>query len=189
MVFFYDFWFIFVVVLFVGFFFLEGFDFGVGMVICFFGYNELECRVLINMIGLFWDVNEVWFLIGVGVIFVVFLNWYVMMLSGYYILFVIVLFVLMGCGVVFEFCGKVDYVKWVKVWDWVVFFGSLIFLFVFGVLFMILFCGMLIDVDMNIYVYLFDYINVYFVFGGVIVIFFCFQYGLMFIMLCMIGDL
>lgn len=145
--------------------------------------------MLINIIGLFWDVNEVWLLIGMGVIFVVFLNWYVMMLSGYYILFIIIFFVLMGCGVVFEFCGKVNNLKWVKIWDWVVFFGSFILLFVFGFIFISMFCGMLIDGYMNMYVGFLDIVNVYFVFGGVVVIFFLFLYGLMFVILCMIGDL
>lgn len=67
--------------------------------------NVLECCVFVNMIGLFWDVNEVWLLIVGGVIFVVFFNWYVIMFSGYYILLVFLLFVLIGCGVFFEFCG------------------------------------------------------------------------------------
>lgn len=116
-----DLWFILVAVLFVGFFFLEGFDFGVGMATRFLGHNELERRVLINTIGPFWDANEVWLLTGAGAIFAAFPNWYATMLSGYYIPFVIVLLALMGRGVAFEFRGKVDHLKWVKVWDWVVF--------------------------------------------------------------------
>lgn len=184
-----DLWFILVAVLFVGFFFLEGFDFGVGMATRFLGHNELERRVLINTIGPFWDANEVWLLTGAGAIFAAFPNWYATMLSGYYIPFVIVLLALMGRGVAFEFRGKVDHLKWVKVWDWGVFFGSLIPPFVLGVLFTTLFRGMPIDADMNIRAHVSDYINVYSILGGVTVTLLCFQHGLMFITLRTIGDL
>ncbi|MEG7336224.1 MULTISPECIES: cytochrome d ubiquinol oxidase subunit II [unclassified Bacillus (in: firmicutes)] len=184
-----DLWFILVAVLFVGFFFLEGFDFGVGMATRFLGHNELERRVLINTIGPFWDANEVWLLTGAGAIFAAFPNWYATMLSGYYIPFVIVLLALIGRGVAFEFRGKVDHLKWVKVWDWVVFFGSLIPPFVLGVLFATLFRGMPIDADMNIHAQVSDYFNVYSVLGGVTVTLLCFQHGLMFITLRTIGDL
>ncbi|WP_416655080.1 cytochrome d ubiquinol oxidase subunit II [Bacillus amyloliquefaciens] len=184
-----DLWFILVSVLFVGFFFLEGFDFGVGISTRFLGHNELERRVLINTIGPFWDANEVWLLTGTGAIFAAFPNWYATMLSGYYIPFIIILLALMGRGVAFEFRGKVNNLKWVKTWDWVVFFGSLIPPFVFGLIFTSMFRGMPIDGHMNMHAGFSDIVNVYSVLGGAAVTLLSFLHGLMFITLRTIGDL
>ncbi len=184
-----DLWFVLVSVLFVGFFFLEGFDFGVGISTRFLGHNELERRVLINTIGPFWDANEVWLLTGTGAIFAAFPNWYATMLSGYYIPFIIILLALMGRGVAFEFRGKVNHLKWVKTWDWVIFFGSLIPPFVFGLIFTSLFRGMPIDGHMNMHAGFSDIVNVYSVLGGAAVTLLSFLHGLMFVALRTIGDL
>ncbi len=184
-----DLWFVLVSVLFVGFFFLEGFDFGVGISTRFLGHNELERRVLINTIGPFWDANEVWSLTGTGAIFAAFPNWYATMLSGYYIPFIIILLALMGRGVAFEFRGKVNHLKWVKTWDWVIFFSGLIPPFVFGLIFTSLFRGMPIDGHMNMHAGFSDIVNVYSVLGGAAVTLLSFLHGLMFVTLRTIGDL
>ncbi len=184
-----DLWFVLVSVLFVGFFFLEGFDFGVGISTRFLGHNELERRVLINTIGPFWDANEVWSLTGTGAIFAAFPNWYATMLSGYYIPFIIILLALMGRGVAFEFRGKVNHLKWVKTWDWVIFFGDFIPPFVFGLIFTSLFRGMPIDGHMNMHAGFSDIVNVYSVLGGAAVTLLSFLHGLMFVTLRTIGDL
>jgi len=182
-------WFILVAVLFIGFFFLEGFDFGVGMATRFLGRNELERRVMINTIGPFWDANEVWLLTGGGAIFAAFPNWYATMFSGYYIPFVFVLLALIGRGVAFEFRGKVETAKWKKTWDWVVFFGSILPPFLFGVLFTSILRGMPIDADMNLHAGFTDYVNVYSVTGGVTVTLLCLLHGLIFITLRTEADL
>ncbi|BBP93189.1 hypothetical protein BsIDN1_68070 [Bacillus safensis] len=120
-------WFILVAVLFVGFFFLEGFDFGVGMSMQLLGKDAHERRILINTIGPFWDANEVWLITAGGAIFfAAFPHWYATMFSGYYIPFAVLLLALIGRGVAFEFRGKVEKASWIKAWDWVIFFGSLL---------------------------------------------------------------
>ena len=182
-------WFILVAVLFVGFFFLEGFDFGVGMASRFLGRNELERRIMVNTIGPFWDANEVWLLTGGGAIFAAFPHWYATMFSGYYIPFVFVLLALIGRGVAFEFRGKVDTPKWIKSWDWVVFGGSIMPPFLFGVLFTSILRGMPIDEQMNIHAGFSDYVNVYTVLGGITVTMLCFLHGLVFLTLKTVGDL
>lgn len=182
-------WFILVAVLFVGFFFLEGFDFGVGMASRFLGRNELERRIMVNTIGPFWDANEVWLLTGGGAIFAAFPHWYATMFSGYYIPFVFVLLALIGRGVAFEFRGKVDTPQWIKSWDWVVFIGSIMPPFLFGVLFTSILRGMPIDEQMNMHAGFSDYVNVYTVLGGVTVTMLCFLHGLVFLTLKTVGDL
>ncbi|WP_232713546.1 cytochrome d ubiquinol oxidase subunit II [Bacillus xiapuensis] len=182
-------WFILVAVLFIGFFFLEGFDFGVGMAGRLLGRNDLERRIMVNTIGPFWDANEVWLLTGGGAIFAAFPHWYATMFSGYYIPFVFVLLALIGRGVAFEFRGKVEHTSWTKAWDWVIFFGSLLPPFLFGVLFSSLLRGMPIDETMTLRAGFSDYVNVYSVTGGVTVTLLCLLHGLVFLTLRTVGDL
>lgn len=77
-------WFILITVLFAGFFFLEGFDFGVGILLPFLGKNDQERRVLINTIGPHWDGNEVWLITAGGAMFAAFPNWYSTLFSGFF---------------------------------------------------------------------------------------------------------
>ncbi|MCM3003564.1 cytochrome d ubiquinol oxidase subunit II [Priestia koreensis] len=182
-------WFVLVAVLFIGFFFLEGFDFGVGMATRFVARNDLERRMMINTIGPFWDANEVWLLTGGGAIFAAFPHWYATMFSGYYIPLVFVLLALIGRGVAFEFRGKVQHASWAKSWDWVVFLGSLLPPFLFGVLFTSMLRGMPIDENMNIHASFSDYVNVYSVVGGVTITLLCFLHGLLFLTLKTVGEL
>ena len=107
-----EFWFILVAFMFVGFFFLEGFDFGVGMSTKFVARTDAERRALINSIGPVWDANEVWLITGIGAMFAAFPNWYASMLSGFYLVFVIILLALIGRGVAFEFRGKAESPVW-----------------------------------------------------------------------------
>ncbi|MBB3909279.1 cytochrome d ubiquinol oxidase subunit II [Anoxybacteroides rupiense] len=182
-------WFILVAVLFIGFFFLEGFDFGVGMAGRFLGKNDVERRIMINTIGPFWDANEVWLLTGGGAIFAAFPHWYATMFSGYYIPFVFVLLALIGRGVAFEFRGKVDHPSWKQTWDWIIFFGSILPPFLFGVLFSSILRGMPIDQSMTLHAEFSDYVNIYTVTGGVAVTLLCFLHGLLFLTLKTVGDL
>lgn len=182
-------WFILVAVLFIGFFFLEGFDFGVGMSVRLLARNDFERRVLINTIGPFWDANEVWLLTAGGAIFAAFPHWYATMFSGYYIPFVFVLLALIGRGVAFEFRGKVDKVNWTQSWDWVIFFGSMLPPFLFGVLFSSILRGMPIDETMTLRAGFSDYVNVYTVVGGVTVTLLCLVHGLLFTSLKTVGDI
>ncbi|MEK5478401.1 cytochrome d ubiquinol oxidase subunit II [Paenibacillus sp. FSL R5-0407] len=182
-------WFVLVAVLFIGFFFLEGFDFGVGMSTRFLAKNDMERRVLINSIGPFWDANEVWLLTAGGAMFAAFPNWYATMFSGYYTPLVVLLLALITRGVAFEFRGKVDNGKWKGTWDVAIFLGSLLPPFLLGVVFSGLLKGLPIDGDMEMKAGLFDMVNIYTLVGGITVVVLCLVHGLMFTSLRTTGDL
>ena len=184
-----EFWFILIAVLFIGFFFLEGFDFGVGMSTRLLARNQTERTVMVNTIGPFWDANEVWLLTGGGAIFAAFPNWYATMFSGYYLPLLAVLLFLIGRGVSFEFRRKVDHPQWTNTWDWVIFFGSLVPPFLLGVLFTSMLKGMPIQADMNMYAGFTDFINIYSLWGGLTVTLLCFLHGLNFLTLKTDGDI
>ncbi|WP_040208495.1 cytochrome d ubiquinol oxidase subunit II [Neobacillus jeddahensis] len=182
-------WFVLIAVVFIGFFFLEGFDFGVGMATRFLARGQTERTVMVNTIGPFWDANEVWLLTGGGAIFAAFPHWYATMFSGYYIPLLAVLLCLIGRGVSFEFRRKVDNPKWTKIWDWVIFFGSLLPPFLLGVLFTSMLKGMPIQDDMNMRAGFTDFINVYSLWGGLTVTLLCFLHGLYFLSLKTVDDI
>ncbi|MDU7473153.1 MAG: cytochrome d ubiquinol oxidase subunit II [Paenibacillus macerans] len=182
-------WFILVAVLFIGFFFLEGFDFGIGMSTRFLAKNDMERRVLINSIGPFWDANEVWLLTAGGAMFAAFPNWYATMFSGYYTPLVVLLLALIARGVAFEFRGKVGSEKWKSTWDAAIFLGSLLPPFLLGVVFAGLKKGLPIDGDMEMKAGLFDMVNVYTLVGGITVVVLCLVHGLLFASLRTTGSL
>ncbi|WAA12919.1 cytochrome d ubiquinol oxidase subunit II [Fervidibacillus halotolerans] len=183
-------WFVLIGVLFVGFVFLEGFDFGVGMATKFLAKNNMERRVLINTIGPFWDANEVWLLTAGGAMFAAFPHWYATLFSGYYLAFVLLLLALIARGVAFEYRGKHDNPNWFKTWDWAIFLGSILPPFLLGVLFTGLIKGLPINADMEMNASFFgDLVNVYTVIGGIVFVMLVYLHGLMFISLKTDGDL
>ncbi|WP_116277409.1 cytochrome d ubiquinol oxidase subunit II [Virgibacillus dokdonensis] len=182
-------WFILIAVLFVGFLFLEGFDFGVGMAMRFVAKTPGERRVLINTIGPVWDGNEVWLITAGGAMFAAFPNWYATLFSGLYMPLVIMLLLLIGRGVAFEFRSKLDNPKWRDTWDWTIFISSLLNPLLWGVVFAALMAGLPIDSEMNIYASVFDYITPYTLIGGIAITLLCFLHGLFFITLKTTGDL
>jgi cytochrome d ubiquinol oxidase subunit II len=119
-------WFILIGVLFAGFFFLEGFDYGVGMLMPFLGKDDRERRLMINTIGPHWDGNEVWLVTAGGATFAAFPHWYATMFSGYYVALVLVLLALILRGAAFEFRSKDRNPRWRSLWDWLIFVGSLL---------------------------------------------------------------
>ncbi|PIC77788.1 cytochrome d ubiquinol oxidase subunit II [Sporosarcina sp. P19] len=184
-----DIWFILIAVLFIGFIFLEGFDFGVGMSTKFLARNDLEKRVVMNTIGPVWDANEVWLITAGGAMFAAFPHWYATAFSGFYLPFVVLLLAFIIRGVAFEFRNKVDSKAWVKTWDWAVFIGSILPPFLFGVFFTSLIRGLPIDGDMNMYASFTSFINVYTVIGGVTFVLLSYLHGLLFIGLKTVDDL
>ncbi|MFD1887681.1 cytochrome d ubiquinol oxidase subunit II [Paenibacillus wenxiniae] len=182
-------WFVLIAVLFVGFFFLEGFDFGVGMSTRLLARTDGEKRLLINSIGPFWDGNEVWLLTAGGAMFAAFPNWYATLFSGFYIPFVVLLLALIARGVAFEFRGKVGHRTWTAVWDWCIFLGSLLPPLLFGVAFSTMLKGLPIDRDMQMYAGLFDVINPYSLVAGLTTVMLCLLHGLMFSALRTTGQL
>jgi cytochrome d ubiquinol oxidase subunit II len=182
-------WFVLVAVLFIGFFFLEGFDFGVGMATRFMARNQDERSIIINTIGPVWDANEVWLISGGGAIFAAFPNWYATMFSGCYIPLLVLLVCLIGRGVAFEFRSKIPNSRWTNIWDWTIFFGSFFPPFLLGVLFTSMLKGMPIDKNMNMTAGFTDFINIYSIWGGVTVTLISFLHGLSFLTLKTEGDL
>src|ERR1051326_8501512 len=107
-----DVWFVLIAVLWTGYFFLEGFDFGVGILTKLLARNRPEKRVLINTIGPVWDGNEVWLLTAGGATFAAFPEWYATLFSGFYLPLLIILAALIVRGVCFEFRSKVESPRW-----------------------------------------------------------------------------
>ncbi len=184
-----EFWYLLVSILFVGFIFLEGFDFGIGMVSRFLGRNDLERRAFINTIGPFWDANEVWLISAIGAMFAAFPNWYATLLSGSYILFVLLLLSLIGRGVAFEFRGKVEKQAWKNAWDWVIFFGSLFPPLIFGILFSALMKGLPVERNMQMNAAFSDIVNLYTITGGVTLTMLCLWHGLIFATIRTMDDI
>ncbi len=120
----YDVWFVIITVFWVGFFILEGFDFGVGMLHSFVGRNDLERRIAVNTIGPVWDGNEVWLVVAGAAIFAAFPSWYATMFSTFYLVMVLVLVGLIIRGLSFEFRGKVSDPRWRTIWQWSLTIGS-----------------------------------------------------------------
>ena len=128
-------WFGLIAVLWIGYFILDGFDQGVGILLPFIGTDDLRRRVMINTIGPVWDGNEVWLLVAGGATFAAFPLWYATMFSGFYLALFVILLALIVRGVAFEYRGKRDSAAWRRGWDWCLFVGSLLPALLFGVAF------------------------------------------------------
>src|SRR5512146_1183892 len=148
-------WFILVAVLYIGFFLLEGFDFGVGILLPFLSRDrdpraaDAKRRQIINTIGPHWDGNEVWLLTAGGATFAAFPGWYATMFSGFYLALFLLLLALIVRGVAFEFRGKDDDPRWKSLWDWCIFAGSAMPALLWGVAFTNFVRGVPIDANMN----------------------------------------
>ena len=128
-------WFGLIAVLWVGYLVLEGFDFGVGMLLPVLGRNDTERRVLINTIGPVWDGNEVWLLTAGGATFAAFPLWYSVLFSAFYLPLLLILAALIIRGVAFEYRGKIDDGAWRARWDLAIIVGSALPSLLWGVAF------------------------------------------------------
>lgn len=126
-------WFILIAVLWIGYLVLEGFDYGVAMLIPYLGRTEKEKRVMVNTIGPVWDGNQVWLLTAGGATFAAFPGWYATLFSGLYLPLFLVLFGLIIRGVSFEYRSKHPDTKWRRSFDQMASIGSFIVTLVFGV--------------------------------------------------------
>jgi len=144
-------WFILITVLFTGFFFLEGFDYGVGILLPFLGKNDDERRSIINTIGPHWDANEVWMIVAGGALFAAFPHVYATLFSGFYLALILLIVVLIVRGVGFEFRSKREARSWRNFWDCMIFFGSLVPSLLWGIVVGNLMRGFAIAQDMNYY--------------------------------------
>jgi cytochrome bd-type quinol oxidase subunit 2 len=126
-------WFIIISIFWVGFFVLEGFDFGVGVLHRVLGRDETERRVIINTIGPWWDGNEVWLIVAGAAMFSAFPGWYATMFSALYLALVLVLLALFARGVSFEYRGKRETARWRSGWSWALAVGSALIPLLIGV--------------------------------------------------------
>jgi cytochrome bd ubiquinol oxidase subunit II len=182
-------WFVLICVLFCGFFFLEGFDYGVCILMPFLGKNDTDRRILINTISPVWDGNEVWLLTAGGAMFAAFPNWYATMFSGFYLPLFLILIALIFRGVAFEFRNKLENKIWKKTWDTALFLGSLIPGLLFGVAFSNLLKGIPIDAHMEYTGGFFNLLSVYTLLAGVTGLVFFLYHGAVFISLRTKGEL
>lgn len=176
-----EFWYLLIAILFVGFFVLEGFDFGVGMIARFLGKDDTEKRVYINTIGPFWDANEVWLITAGGAMFAAFPHWYATLFSGFYIPLVFMLLALIIRGVSFEFRGKVEHEKWRNVWDWCLTIGSFLPPVLWGVVLANFMTGMPIDGNKEMVGGFLQFLHPFALLGGAMMLMLFLAHGLQFI--------
>jgi cytochrome d ubiquinol oxidase subunit II len=160
-------WFVAIAVLWTGYFVLEGFDFGVGMLIPVLGRrSDADRRVVINAIGPVWDGNEVWLITALGAMFAAFPAWYAGVLSGFYVPVLLIIVALIVRGVAFEYRGKVDDPAWRARWDAAIVFGSAVPAFTWGLVFANLVRGVELGPDGVVRSGLVDLLSPYALVGG-----------------------
>ncbi|MFF5502664.1 cytochrome d ubiquinol oxidase subunit II [Streptomyces roseolus] len=184
-----DVWFVLIAVLWTGYFFLEGFDFGVGVLTRLLARNRPEKRVLINTIGPVWDGNEVWLLTAGGATFAAFPEWYATLFSGFYLPLLIILVCLIVRGVAFEYRAKRPEENWQRNWERAIFWTSLIPAILWGVAFGNIVRGVKIDGDMEYVGTFWDLLNPYALLGGVVTLTLFTFHGTVFVALKTVGDL
>ncbi|WP_328904801.1 cytochrome d ubiquinol oxidase subunit II [Streptomyces sp. NBC_00234] len=184
-----DVWFVLIAVLWTGYFFLEGFDFGIGVLTKVLARDRKERRVLINTIGPVWDGNEVWLLTAGGATFAAFPEWYATLFSGFYLPLLIILLCLIVRGVAFEYRAKRAEEKWQTNWEHAIFWTSLIPAVLWGVAFGNIVRGVKIDADMEYVGNFWDLLNPYAILGGLVTLFLFTFHGTVFAGLKTVGDI
>ncbi len=159
-------WFVLIAVLWTGYFVLEGFDFGVGVLLPVLARDDADRRMIINSIGPVWDGNEVWLLTAGGATFAAFPQWYATLFSGFYLPLLLILVALIIRGVAFEYRGKIDSDVWRSRWDKAIFVGSLLPAILWGVAFANIVRGVPIDGKLQYTGGFFNLLNVYSLLGG-----------------------
>ncbi|MEV4385691.1 cytochrome d ubiquinol oxidase subunit II, partial [Micromonospora sp. NPDC049580] len=182
-------WFLLVAVLFTGYFILEGFDFGVGMLLPVLGRNDRERRVLINTIGPVWDGNEVWLITAGGAMFAAFPEWYATLFSGFYLPLLLILLALIARGVAFEYRHKRPEASWKRRWDAAIVVGSLLPAILWGVAFANILRGVPLDADHEYVGGLLDLLNPYALLGGATTLALFLTHGAVFLALKTTGDI
>ena len=176
-------WFDLIAVLWVGYFVLEGFDFGVGILLPLLAKDERERRVMINTIGPVWDGNEVWLLVAGGATFAAFPQWYATLFSGFYLPLLLILVALIVRGVAFEYRAKQDSVAWRRAWDQAIFWGSLVPALLWGVAFANIVRGVPINAHLQYTGGFWGLLNPYALLGGLTTLCLFVAHGAMFLAL------
>ncbi|MDG4857190.1 cytochrome d ubiquinol oxidase subunit II [Streptomyces sp. T-3] len=184
-----DVWFVLIAVLWIGYFFLEGFDFGVGILTKLLARDRTERRVLINTIGPVWDGNEVWLLTAGGATFAAFPEWYATLFSGFYLPLLLILICLIIRGVAFEYRHKRDEERWQTNWEHAIFWTSLLPAVLWGVAFANIVRGVKIDKNMEYVGNFWDLLNPYAILGGLVTLSLFTFHGAVFTALKTVGDI
>ena len=180
-------WFILIAVLWIGYFVLEGFDFGVGMLLKVIGKNQAERRALLTTLGPVWDGNEVWLLVAGGATFAAFPEWYATLFSGFYLPLFLILISLIVRGVSFEYRSKYGDIKWRNRWDNAIIISSFIPSLLWGVAFANIVRGVPLErSEAGVIEYVggfFNLLNPYALLGGLVTLFLFATHGAFFIAL------
>ncbi|MCY7396543.1 MAG: cytochrome d ubiquinol oxidase subunit II, partial [Nocardioides sp.] len=187
-------WFVLIAVLWAGYLVLEGFDFGVGMLLPFLDrdasgvHDDRRRRVLINTIGPVWDGNEVWLLVAGGATFAAFPEWYATLFSGFYLPLLLILVALIVRGVAFEWRGKVDDHRWRGRADVAIVVGSWVPALLWGVALANIVRGVPIDADKQFTGTLLTLLNPYALLGGLTTLLLFALHGALFLALKTSGE-
>lgn len=182
-------WFILIAVLWTGYFALDGFDLGVGILLPFLGKNDIKRRIILNTIGPHWDGNEVWLLTAGGATFAAFPGWYATLFSGFYLPLFLILIALILRGIAFEFRSKDEDPRWRSLWDWCAFAGSLVPALLWGVAFANFVRGVPISADLQYAGGFWNLLNPFALLGGLVSLTGFTLYGAVFLSLKTTGDL
>ena len=159
-------WFILITVLFTGFFFLEGFDYGVGILLPFISPRDEERRLVLRTIAPVWDGNEVWMITAGGALFAAFPHVYATMFSTFYLALFLMLLALIMRGMAFELRNRHESLSWHRFWDGAIFFGSALPAFLWGVAVTNLLRGLPINAHMIYTGSFFNLLSPYTIMGG-----------------------
>lgn len=176
-------WFFIVGVLFVGYFILDGFDFGVGMSLPFLGKDDVSRRQIINTIGPVWDLNETWVIVAGACLFAAFPEWYATLFSGFYLALLLILLALIARGVSFEYRHQRDSLRWKRGFDRMIVIGSALPAFLWGVAVANIVHGVPIDAGHEFTGSLLTLLNPYGLLGGVTTLLLFFTHGVYFVAL------
>jgi cytochrome bd ubiquinol oxidase subunit II len=182
-------WFWIVAFLFIGYFVLDGFDFGVGMSLPFLGRDDTDRRVLINTIGPVWDLNETWVIVAGASLFAAFPEWYATLFSGFYLPLLLILLALIARGVSFEYRHQRPESKWKSWFDGMIVVGSAVPALLWGVAFANIVQGVPLDAGHNYTGTLVDLLNPYALLGGFTTLLLFFSHGVVFVSLKTEGEL
>ena len=186
------FWFIIIAVLWIGYFILEGFDFGVGMLLKMVAKNQAERRAVLTTLGPVWDGNEVWLLVAGGATFAAFPEWYATLFSGFYLPLFLILIALIVRGVAFEYRSKYGNAQWRNSWDNVIVIASFVPALLWGVAFANIVRGVPLEVRNNVIEYaggFFNLLNPYGLLGGLVTLSVFLTHGAIFLSLKTDGEI
>jgi len=181
-------WFLLIAVLWGGYFFLEGFDFGVGMLLPVLGRHPEDREAMLRSIGPVWDGNEVWVLVAGGATFAAFPEWYASLFSGFYLALLLILVGLIVRGVALEYRHKSEDPTWRRRWDIAIVFGSALPALLWGVAFANIVHGVPLNKDHEFTGNLLTLLHPYALLGGLVTLTLFGLHGALFLALKTDGE-